>query len=157
MDSRHGVVKFSKYLSQKVHGTIWWMIWWIQRCQFHHLTGWFSWGFLRFSELLNCFVWFRDRKGSYGLWLVDKIEENIKMKTTFSKSNVKSPSLPKRRLGWGLGIQSGLDSIAYKRNEKSENRDDQSNSTAVTNLSKNQTASYERHFTHNLYNLYCGI
>ena len=79
------------------------------------------------------------------------------MKTTLSKSNVKSQSLPKRRLGWGLGIQSGLESIAYKRNEKSENRDDQSNSTAVTNLSKNQTASYERHFTHNLYNLYCGI
>ena len=113
--------------------------------------------FLRFLELLNCFVGFRDRKGFYGLWLVDKIWQNIKMKTTLSKSNVKNPALPKRRLGWGLGIQSGLDSIAYKRNEKSENRDDQSNSTAVTNLSKNQTASYERHFTHNLYNLYCGI
>ena len=85
------------------------------------------------------------------------------MKTTLSKSNVKIPSLPKRRLGWGLGIQSGLESIAYKRNdsnEKFENHDDQSNSTAVTNLpavQTNQSASYERHFSHNLYSLFCGI
>jgi len=79
------------------------------------------------------------------------------MITTLSKSNVKSPSLPKRRLGWGLGIQSGLESIAYKRNEKSENSDDQSNSTAVTDLSMNQTGSYERRFTHNLCDFLCGF
>ena len=157
MVSRHGVVKFSKYLSQKVHGTIWWMIWWIQLCQFHHLTGRFSWGFLQVLDLLNCFVGFKDRKGFSRLWLASKIWQNIKMKTTLSKSNVKSPSLPKRRLGWGLGIQSGLESIAYKRNEKSENSDDQSNSTAVTDLSINQTASYERHFTHNLCDFFCGF
>ena len=78
------------------------------------------------------------------------------MKTALSKSNVKSPSLPKRRLGWGLGIQSGYQSIPYKRNGKSaasSNLDDQSNSSI--DLSINQTASFEPHFYHNLYSFYC--
>ena len=75
------------------------------------------------------------------------------MKTTLSKSNVKDPSLPKRRLGWGLGTQSGYQTIAYKRNGKSRNNDDQSSSG--TESSTNQTASFERRFYHNLYSFFC--